>query len=87
MARFSRTGFTSPYGKLAGRLEATRIEPEIKDLFVGACTANGVPHAEAVRDFARIVALGPDRAARMYGEGVLRVVRMVVGKNGEKPSD
>ena len=77
---FSRNGTTSPFGKLDDWLERTRIESSVKGKFVEKTTALGKPYAEAVRDFARVVALGPDEAARMYGDGVLKVVRLIVQK-------
>ncbi len=79
---FSRTGTTSPFGKL----DDSRIESEIKDRFearVAAAFARAgyarKPAAEAVRDMVRVAALGPDEARRMYGEGVLVVARMIGG--------
>jgi hypothetical protein len=79
--RFSRSGFTSPYGKLDGWLERQRIESSIKDKFTQRAASVGKPRAEALRDLARVIALGPDEAARMYGEGVLKVVRLIVDKS------
>lgn len=81
---FSRTGTTSPFGKLGDWIERTRIEGVIKEKFVEKATAAGKPYAEAVRDIVRVVALGEDEAARMYGEGVLKVVRMIGGKSDTK---
>lgn len=83
---FSRTGNTSPYGKLDAWLERQRIESAIKDLFAARTTSIGKPAAEAVRDFARIVALGPQEAARMYGESVLKVMRLIVEKSDSSSS-
>lgn len=85
---FSRTGTTSPFGKLGDWIERTRIEGVIKDRFearvAAACAQAGFagkPAAEAVRDMVRVAALGPDEAKRMYGEGVLVVARMIGGKS------
>lgn len=78
---FSRTGTTSPYGKLDAWIERQRIESDIKDKFAQRATSIDKPAAEAVRDLVRIVALGPDTAARMYGEGVLKVMFLIVGKS------
>lgn len=81
---FSRTGSTSPFGKLDGWLERTRIETEIKDRFeqrISEAFAKagyaGRPAAEVVRDMVRVAALGPDMAARMYGQGVLVVFKTI----------
>ena len=83
---FSRTGFTSPYGKLDGWLPEGRIESAIRERFetrvAQACARAGMagkPAAEALRDIVRVAALGPDIAARMYGEGVLVVVKTIQG--------
>lgn len=83
---FARTGFTSPLGKLDDRVEGSRIESEIKQRFAERVTEAfkqagfaSKPPAEAVRDFMRVVALGPDMAKRMYGEGVLVVVKTIGG--------
>lgn len=78
---FSRTGTTSPFGKLGDWIERTRIEGVIKEKFVEKATAAGKPYSEAVRDIVRVVALGEAEAARMYGDGVLKVVRMIGGKS------
>jgi len=83
---FSRTGTTSPFGKLDDWLERTRIESAITEKFVerasAAFQAAGFarkPKAEVVRDIVRVVALWPDEAERMYGEGVRVVVQMING--------
>lgn len=88
---FSRSGVTSPFGKLDGWLERSRIEGVIKDRFelrlAAAFAQAGLarkPSAEAVRDMVRVAALGPDEARRMYGEGVLVVVRMIGGMSDNK---
>lgn len=80
--RFSRNGTTSPYGKLDDWLEGrVRIESVIKGKFAEKASSVDKPAAEAVRDIVRVVALGPDQAARMYGEGVLKVWKLIVGKS------
>lgn len=73
----SRSGFTSPYGKLDNWIERTRVESSVKEGFKAAAASVGKPEAEALRDLVRVVALGPVMAARMYGEGVLKVVRLI----------
>ncbi len=91
MPAFSRSGVTSPFGKLDDWLERTRIESQIKEQFAararGAFAAAGYaskPTAEAVRDLVRVIALGPDMAKRMYGEGVLTVAKMLDGMSDKK---
>lgn len=81
---FARTGATSPYGKLDDWIERIRIEGFIKDEFVRKTTAAGKPSGEVVRDFARVVVLGPDEARRMYGESVLVSVRLIGGMSDKQ---
>lgn len=83
--RASRNGITSPLGKKTEWLERTRIEGEAKRLFVEKAAAVGKGQAEALRDVAYVVAFGPEQAARMYGDGVLKVARLIVGMT-DKPS-
>ncbi len=79
----SRGGNTSPFGKLDDFLERQRIEGDIKRKLTARAASIGKPRAEVIRDFARVAALGPDTAARLYGVGVLKVVRLVVGKTDD----
>jgi hypothetical protein len=88
---FARTGFTSPLGKLDDKLPDGRVESVVIEKFTqrvaDACAQAGFqakPAAEAVRDMVRVVALGPDMAKRMYGEGVLVVLKTIVGMSDTK---
>ncbi len=84
--RFSRNGFTSPLGKLTAWTPGRqRIEPEVADRFAARAAQAGKPAAEVVRDLIRVAALGPEQASRMYGEGVLKVVRLIAGMSDEPP--
>lgn len=78
MSRFSRTGFTSPYGKLDDAMPGFRVEGSIKSGFTQKRAAvTRKPDAEVIRDFVRVAALGREEAVRMYGESVLVVIRMI----------
>lgn len=76
----SRNGSTGPFGKLDDQLDGARVEGEVRRRFNRKrCALTAKPEAEVIRDFVRIAALGRDEAVRMYGEGVLVVVRMIGG--------
>jgi hypothetical protein len=81
----ARTGVTSPFGKLDGRLERTRIESFVKDEFSRRKrTLTNKPDAEVIRDFVRVAALGREEAVRVYGDSVLVVVRLVEGTSDKQ---
>lgn len=82
--RPSRNGITSPLGKKTARLEPPRIEPVMKERFRALAASCGKSEAEAIRDLAYVVVLGPIEAARVYGEGVVKVFNVVVGKTVDK---
>ncbi len=78
--RFSRTGTTSPFGKLDDRIEAFKIESEVKARFAARAAQAKKPPTEFLRDVMRVVAFGPDEVKRMHGDGVDVVVRSIGGK-------
>lgn len=77
---FSRTGVTSPFGKLDAWLERTRIEGVVKEEFEKKAAAVGKPAGEFLRDIVRVVAMGSDQVKRVHGEHIDVVVRMIGGK-------
>lgn len=81
----SRSGVTSPFGKLDDKLDGSRIESSVRQRFNRRrCALTPKPEAEVIRDFVRIAALGKEQAVRMYGESVLVVVRMIEGMPDDK---
>lgn len=82
---FSRTGTTSPFGKLDDRVEAFKIESEVKARFAERAAAAKKPPTEFLRDVMRVVAFGPEEVKRMHGDGVDLVVRNIGGKLDKKP--
>lgn len=82
---FARTGDVSPFGKLDDNFDGGRIESVIKEEFNKKRAAlTNKPEAAVVRDFMRIVALGPEEAARVYGESVLVVRRLIGAMSDDK---
>lgn len=77
---FSRSGTTSPFGKLDDRIEAFKIESEVKTKFAARAAAARKPPTEFLRDVMRVVAFGPDEVKRMHEEGVDVVVSIIGGK-------
>lgn len=77
---FSRSGVTSPFGKLDDRFEAFKIESEVKARFAEKAAAAGKPAVEFLRDVMRVVAFGPDEVRRVQGEHIDVVVQSIGGK-------
>lgn len=76
----SRTGTTSPFGKLDDRVEAFKIEGEVKAKFAERAAAAGKPPTEFLRDLMRVAAFGTEHVKRMQSEYLEVVVRTIGGK-------
>lgn len=79
-AAFSRSGSTSPFGKLDDRIEAFRIESAVKAAFAKRAAEAGKPEAEFLRDVIRVVAWGPEAVKRLREQEVDLVVQKLGGK-------
>lgn len=80
---FSRSGVTSPFGKLDDRIEAFKIESEVKARFAERAALAGKKNpTEFLRDVMRVVAFGPEHVKRVHQDGVDVVVEIIGGKLG-----
>jgi hypothetical protein len=81
---FARSGSTSLLGKLDDRIEAMRIESEVKARLTLLASASDKPLAEFLRDIYLVLAYGPDEVKRMHRDRVDVVVEMLAGQHVEK---
>lgn len=81
-AALSRSGSTSPLGKLDDKWEGFKIEGVVKLRFLERAAAANKPPTEFLREVMRVVALGPDEVKRMHVASVDLVVSMLAGKGG-----
>ena len=77
--RFSRSGATSPLGKLTEQVPAIKIDGETKELLEQQARAAGLPLQEFVRELLRIRAHGLGTIQKIYAERL----SVVSGKVGE----
>jgi hypothetical protein len=79
---FSRSGATSPLGKLDDRIEAFRIEGVVKARLTEMAARRGKPLPEYLRVVLQVITFGPDTVKRMHLNEVDEVVKMLEGKGG-----
>lgn len=77
---FSRSGRTSPLGKLDDRVDAFRIESTVKQEFAKRAAEADMPVAEFHREVMRVIALGASTVESMHSDRVKKVVEMLGGK-------
>lgn len=77
---FSRSGTTSPLGKLTEQIPAIRISGETKDALEAEAKRAGLTLQEFVRELLVIRAHGVDTVRRMYEERI----GVVSGKSQER---
>lgn len=66
-ASLSRSGASSPFGKLTEQIPAVRVSGETKEALEQAARRAGMPLLEFVRELLDIRAHGIDDVRRMYG--------------------
>lgn len=76
----SRSGTTSPLGKLDDRFESFRIESEVKARFAQLAAQRQKPPAELLRDVMRVVVYGADQVKSMHCDDVDEVALMLARK-------
>ena len=65
-ARFSRSGTSSPLGKLTEQIPAVKIDGETKELLERQARLAGLPLQEFVRELLTIRAHGLDTVQKLY---------------------
>lgn len=75
---FSRTGVTSPFGKL-DEVVKFRESGIVVDAFRKKCAAMGKPDGEILRIAYRLIALGPDTVKKLQAVPIEQVEQMLSG--------
>lgn len=75
----SRSGTTSPFGKLDARL-VLKIDSQSKDRLAQVAAESGKPDAEFIRSVLRIAVWGPEHVKKVQDRDFERVAGMVQGK-------
>ena len=78
---FSRTGSTSPFGKLDDELPKQKISSVTKAALQQLAAESGLPLAEFLRIKFDVMAFGADEVKRLHGAHIDRVVR-IGGRKG-----